>query len=342
MESKRIDVGILGATGMVGQQFILQLTNHPWFRPVWLAASERSEGKAYGDAATWRLASQLPDDIRAAARRGLHARPRAAADLLRARRERGEGSRAGLRQGGASRDQQRAELSDGSARAAAHPGDQRRPPGAAPGAAARARLARRHRDESELLDRGPLDGACAAQAVRAAVRHGHDVAGGLGGRLSRRRLARHPRQRRAAHLGRRRKDGKRNAEDSRRVAGGRRLAASGDRQRAGDAGGGHRRPHREHLDRARLEPVDCRRRGGAARLPGPSAGARAADRAGGAHRLRRRARPAAAAPRRGTRRRHDDHRSAASGRARCSTSSSWRSATTRFAAPRAPPCSMPS
>ena len=66
MESKRIDVGILGATGMVGQQFILQLANHPWFRPVWLAASERSEGKAYGDAATWRLASQLPDDIRVA------------------------------------------------------------------------------------------------------------------------------------------------------------------------------------------------------------------------------------------------------------------------------------
>jgi aspartate-semialdehyde dehydrogenase len=65
MESKRIDVGILGATGMVGQQFILQLTNHPWFRPVWLAASERSEGKTYGAAATWRLASQLPDDVRA-------------------------------------------------------------------------------------------------------------------------------------------------------------------------------------------------------------------------------------------------------------------------------------
>jgi aspartate-semialdehyde dehydrogenase len=66
METKRIDVGILGATGMVGQQFILQLANHPWFRPVWLAASERSEGKAYGDAATWRLATQLPDDLRSA------------------------------------------------------------------------------------------------------------------------------------------------------------------------------------------------------------------------------------------------------------------------------------
>jgi aspartate-semialdehyde dehydrogenase len=49
---------------MVGQQFILQLANHPWFRPVWLGASERSEGKSYGEAATWRLSSQLPEALR--------------------------------------------------------------------------------------------------------------------------------------------------------------------------------------------------------------------------------------------------------------------------------------
>src|SRR5918993_2277915 len=55
MTVERIDVGILGATGMVGQQFILQLAEHPWFRPAWLAASERSEGRAYGDAAAWHL-----------------------------------------------------------------------------------------------------------------------------------------------------------------------------------------------------------------------------------------------------------------------------------------------
>jgi aspartate-semialdehyde dehydrogenase len=66
MQSKRIDVGVLGATGMVGQQFIRQLTGHPWFRPVWLGASERSEGKTYAEAATWRLASQMPDDLRGA------------------------------------------------------------------------------------------------------------------------------------------------------------------------------------------------------------------------------------------------------------------------------------
>lgn len=57
----QIDVGILGATGMVGQQFLRLLDGHPVFRPVWLAASERSEGKAYGEAATWRLGGRLPE-----------------------------------------------------------------------------------------------------------------------------------------------------------------------------------------------------------------------------------------------------------------------------------------
>ena len=48
----------------MGQQFVRLLAGHPWFKPTWLAASERSEGKAYGDAATWRLATPLPDDVR--------------------------------------------------------------------------------------------------------------------------------------------------------------------------------------------------------------------------------------------------------------------------------------
>ena len=58
-----IPVGILGATGMVGQQFIALLANHPWFKVEWLAASHRSEGKAFRDAAAWRLSSPLPDDV---------------------------------------------------------------------------------------------------------------------------------------------------------------------------------------------------------------------------------------------------------------------------------------
>jgi aspartate-semialdehyde dehydrogenase len=58
-----IPVGILGATGMVGQQFIALLADHPWFKVTWLGASQRSEGKAFRDAAAWRLPNRLPDDI---------------------------------------------------------------------------------------------------------------------------------------------------------------------------------------------------------------------------------------------------------------------------------------
>lgn len=61
-----IDVGVLGATGMVGQQFIRLLDGHPWFRAAWLAASERSQGKAYADAAPWRLDSPTPPSAAAA------------------------------------------------------------------------------------------------------------------------------------------------------------------------------------------------------------------------------------------------------------------------------------
>ena len=55
-----IEVGVLGATGMVGQRFVSLLTNHPWFRCTWLAASERSEGKAYKSVAPWKLNTPIP------------------------------------------------------------------------------------------------------------------------------------------------------------------------------------------------------------------------------------------------------------------------------------------
>ena len=61
--SQQIEVGILGATGTVGQQFIRLLENHPWFRLAWLAASGRSEGRAYREATAWRLTSPLPAGI---------------------------------------------------------------------------------------------------------------------------------------------------------------------------------------------------------------------------------------------------------------------------------------
>src|SRR2546422_970931 len=64
MMAKKIEVGVLGATGMVGQQFISRLARHPWFEATWFAASERSEGKPYAAAAPGRLATPIPDACR--------------------------------------------------------------------------------------------------------------------------------------------------------------------------------------------------------------------------------------------------------------------------------------
>ena len=59
----RIEVGILGATGMVGQHFIKFLQGHPWFDLKWLGASDRSAGKRYRDAMTWHLAGGTPETV---------------------------------------------------------------------------------------------------------------------------------------------------------------------------------------------------------------------------------------------------------------------------------------
>jgi aspartate-semialdehyde dehydrogenase len=58
-----IPVGILGATGMVGQQFIALLADHPWFTVDWLGASHRSEGKPFCEASAWRLPNRVPDAV---------------------------------------------------------------------------------------------------------------------------------------------------------------------------------------------------------------------------------------------------------------------------------------
>lgn len=59
----KIPVGVLGATGAVGQRFISLLANHPWFEITDLLASERSAGKRYGDAVKWILDTPLPAAI---------------------------------------------------------------------------------------------------------------------------------------------------------------------------------------------------------------------------------------------------------------------------------------
>src|SRR5437588_2775525 len=59
----KLSVGVLGATGIVGQRFVQMLEHHPWFEVAWLAASDRSEGKSYAEAARWRMKTAMPERI---------------------------------------------------------------------------------------------------------------------------------------------------------------------------------------------------------------------------------------------------------------------------------------
>jgi aspartate-semialdehyde dehydrogenase len=63
MMQTRIEVGILGATGMVGQHFVKFLRNHPWFDLKWLGASDRSAGKPYHAATAWHLGGATPESV---------------------------------------------------------------------------------------------------------------------------------------------------------------------------------------------------------------------------------------------------------------------------------------
>lgn len=64
--ARKLKVGILGGTGMVGQRFISLLENHPWFEVTTIAASERSAGKTYEDAVglRWKMDSPMPENIK--------------------------------------------------------------------------------------------------------------------------------------------------------------------------------------------------------------------------------------------------------------------------------------
>ena len=62
--SRKYRVGILGATGMVGQRFIELLVDHPQFEVTAVAASDRSQGKTFGEACTWRLIGDMPAAVR--------------------------------------------------------------------------------------------------------------------------------------------------------------------------------------------------------------------------------------------------------------------------------------
>ncbi|ADC65287.1 aspartate-semialdehyde dehydrogenase [Ferroglobus placidus DSM 10642] len=60
----KLKVGILGATGMVGQKFIELLSEHPWFKITSLAASERRIGKKYGEEVRWIVSQDVPKEVR--------------------------------------------------------------------------------------------------------------------------------------------------------------------------------------------------------------------------------------------------------------------------------------
>lgn len=62
--AKKFSVGILGATGVVGQRFVQLLEDHPQFEITALAASDRSQGKTYAEACTWRLPGEMPDYVK--------------------------------------------------------------------------------------------------------------------------------------------------------------------------------------------------------------------------------------------------------------------------------------
>ena len=63
---EKFRVGIIGATGMVGQRFVLLTANHPWFTPVVLAASAHSAGKTYAQAieGKWHMAEPIPESVK--------------------------------------------------------------------------------------------------------------------------------------------------------------------------------------------------------------------------------------------------------------------------------------
>ena len=63
---RKLKVGILGATGMVGQRFIALLENHPWYEVVTVAASPRSAGKTYEEAVggRWKMSTPMPEAVK--------------------------------------------------------------------------------------------------------------------------------------------------------------------------------------------------------------------------------------------------------------------------------------
>ena len=291
---ERIEVGVLGATGMVGQQFVTRLARHPWFNLTWLAASERSEGKTYKSVAPWRLSTPIPDGVGRPHGRGVHARARAEGRVLGPRRVGGRRHRGRLRRRRPHRRQQRAQLPHGPGRAAADSGDQRRSPRAAAPSSARrragpapsspTRTARRSCSRWRLRRSAPSTSApCVVSTMQAVSGAGYpgvpslDILGNvvpfIGG------------------------EEEKMETETLKILGtdGRPRAAPGRGERAHQPRAGPRRAHDDRIGGSRCEALAGRCRAGDARVRRPAAGAGSADGAAAGHRRDGRAEPAAAA-----------------------------------------------
>jgi len=221
---ERIKVGVLGATGAVGQRFVQLLDGHPWFEIVALAASDRSTGRPYSEACRWLLSTPMPDAVREMtvlpSEPGFEARLVFSAlpgDLA------GPVEQAFAGAGYA--------VSSNTSTHRMEPNvplliPERQPRSRGPDRRATPQPGRHrlHRHQSELLHHRSRAGPqAAARQLRAAPGDGDHHAGHFRGRLPRRGLTGHPGQRDPLHRRRGTEDGERAAET------------------AGDAG---RRPHR--------------------------------------------------------------------------------------------------
>jgi hypothetical protein len=148
---KKYRVGILGATGTVGQRFVQLLEGHPQFEITALAASDRSAGKPYAEACAWKLSGDIPQSVREIIVQPIEPPLDCDIVLFESAIERRTRDGRSLRSCRLSRHQQFIELSDGRRRPAFDRRDKSRTHRAYRNAAATPRIRKRiHRHESKL------------------------------------------------------------------------------------------------------------------------------------------------------------------------------------------------
>src|SRR6266566_2792437 len=202
--STKISVGLLGATGIVGQRFVQMLEDHPWFEVAWLAASDRSEGRPYGEAARWKRKTAIP--ARVAQMQVSPAKPDGAPKVIFAALDASIAA------------ELEPQFADAGCAVITNSGSQSRPREIAgvPGLAAE--IGRLRRDQSQLLGHRFSHGPGAfGSAIWSSDRNGRNDAGSEWRGLSGCGIARYSRQRDSLHRQGRRKNGRRDAQAARPV-----------------------------------------------------------------------------------------------------------------------------